>query len=70
MDSDAVNVLSALSELGQVGLLLLILWQGLKRFDLLLQVIIELATRTKLTKPEIDALTAKNQGQRRQELIE
>lgn len=70
METDVVNVLSALSELGQVGLLLLILWQGLKRFDLLLQVIIELATRTKLTKPEIDALTAKNQGQRQQELIE
>jgi sulfopyruvate decarboxylase TPP-binding subunit len=70
VDSDAVNALAALSEIGQVGLLLLIMWQGLKRFDLLLQVIIELATRTKLTKPEIDALTAKNQGQRRQELIE
>jgi hypothetical protein len=49
-ETDAINILSALSELGQVGLLLLILWQGLKRFDLLLQVIIELATRN----PETD----------------
>lgn len=62
MNSDAVSVLGALSELGQVGLLLLILWQGLKRFDLLLQVIIELATRTNLTKAEIDALTTKVRG--------
>jgi sulfopyruvate decarboxylase TPP-binding subunit len=61
-ETDAINILNALSELGQVGLLLLILWQGLKRFDLLLQVIIELATRTNLTKPEIDALTTKIRG--------
>lgn len=62
MDTEVINFLQALSEVGQVGILLLILWQGLKRFDLLLQVIIELATRTNLTKPEIDALTAKIQG--------
>jgi hypothetical protein len=60
-ESDAVNILSALSELGQVGLLLLILWQGLKRFDLLLQVIIELATRS---------LTGENSGQGQRELTE
>jgi hypothetical protein len=59
MDIELVN---AFSELGQVGLLMIILWQGLKRFDLLLQVIIELATRTNLTKPEIDALTEKIRG--------
>jgi hypothetical protein len=51
-ETDAVNILSALSELGQVGLLLLILWQGLKRFDLLLQVIIELATRQRQKQQE------------------
>jgi hypothetical protein len=62
VDSDAANILGALSEVGQVGLLLLILWQGLKRFDLLLQVIIELATRT--------SLTGENSGQGQRELTE
>lgn len=51
--TDVVNVVT---DLGTTGVLLLILWQGLKRFDMLLQLVITLAARSQLTADEIERI--------------
>jgi hypothetical protein len=55
--SDPEN-LKFLLDTGKDGLLLLVLWQGLKRFDRLLDLVITLAARSKLSNDEIEQLRA------------
>jgi len=50
--------LKFLLDTGKDGLLLLVLWQGLKRFDRLLDLVITLAARSKLSSDEIEQLRA------------
>lgn len=51
-----VDVVKIVTDLGNTGVLLLVLWQGLKRFDLLLQLVITLASRASMTPTEIEDL--------------
>ena len=51
--ADAIKIIS---DLGTSGLLLLVLWQGLKRFDRLLDLVIKLAAAAKLDPAEIESL--------------
>jgi hypothetical protein len=55
---DLIDGLKAVGDLGVNALLLLVLWQGLKRFDLLLNLVITLAARSKLTTDEIEQIRA------------
>lgn len=50
------DIIQLVTDLGTTGVLLLILWQGLKRFDLLLDLVITLAARTNLSPDEIGKL--------------
>lgn len=50
--------LEAISSLGTNALLILVLWQGLKRFDRLLTLVILLAARGQLSSEELDKLAA------------
>jgi hypothetical protein len=50
----AVEIAKFVTDLGTTGVLLLILWQGLKRFDMLLNLVITLAARGKLSGDDIE----------------
>jgi hypothetical protein len=52
------ETLKFLLDTGKDGLLLLVLWQGLKRFDRLLDLVIALAARSKLSSDEVEQLRA------------
>ena len=53
-----IEIAKFLADTGKVGLLLLVLWQGLKRFDRLLDLVIALAARSKLSTDEIEKIRA------------
>ena len=47
-----------ITEAGTSALLVVVLWQGLKRFDRLLDLVITLAARSKLSTDEIEQIRA------------
>ena len=53
-----IEIAKFLADTGKDGLLLLVLWQGLKRFDRLLDLVIMLAARSKLSTDEIEQIRA------------
>lgn len=53
-----IEIAKFIADTGKDGLLLLVLWQGLKRFDRLLDLVITLAARSKLSSDEIEQLRA------------
>jgi len=53
-----VDLVKAVGDLGMSALLLLVMQQGLKRFDRLLDLVITLAARSKLTTDEIEQIRA------------
>jgi len=53
-----VEVLRLVGDIGVSGLLALVLWQGLKRFDRLLSLVIMLASQSKLSTDEIEKIRA------------
>jgi len=55
---EGLEVVKVLGEVGTSALLLLIMWQGLKRFDMLLTLVITLAARSKLSTDEIEQIRA------------
>jgi len=55
---DMVEGLKAAGDLSVTALLVVVLWQGLKRFDLLLHLVISLAARSKLSTDEIEQIRA------------
>lgn len=48
------EIIKLVTDLGTTGVLLLILWQGLKRFDKLLDLVITLAARGQLSPDDIE----------------
>jgi len=53
---DGLQLIQAVGDLSSNALLVLVLWQGLKRFDRLLDLVITLAARTPLTAEEVEKL--------------
>lgn len=68
MDTDGLTLLSQIADLGLNAVLLLVLWQGLIRFDKLLGVVIQLAllnhSDEATSRGARDALTRIANGQR------
>lgn len=65
---ETTELLKLVSDLGTDGVLLLILWQGLKRFDKLLDLVITLAARGNMTPNEVEEIRAQvfgKNGQRK-----
>jgi len=58
MEMTLKDVISLISDAGTSALLVIVLWQGLKRFDMLLTLVITLAAKTKLTPDEVDKIKA------------
>lgn len=56
------EIIKLANEAGNSVLLLLVLWQGLKRFDKLLDLIITLAARANLSAAEVDKIRAQVLG--------
>jgi hypothetical protein len=50
--TENLQIVTALADIGTTGILLVIMWQGLKRFDALLNVVINLALLNS-DKPEL-----------------
>jgi len=55
---DSLEWVKVAGDVGTSMLLLLIMWQGLKRFDMLLTLVITLAARSKLSTDEIEQIRA------------
>jgi hypothetical protein len=55
---NTIQAIQALADAGTTVLLLVIMWQGLRRFDRLLDLVIALAARSKLTTDEIEKIRA------------
>jgi hypothetical protein len=49
-----IEAVRAIGDLSMSALLVVVLWQGLKRFDRLLDLVIRLAARSKLSTDEIE----------------
>jgi hypothetical protein len=58
-----VEVLRLVGDIGVSGLLALVLWQGLKRFDRLLSLVIMLAAQSKLSTDEVEKIRAQVFGE-------
>lgn len=62
---ETIELLKLAADAGTSILLMVIMWQGLKRFDLLLNLVITLAARSKLSTDEIEEIRSqvfKNNG--------
>ena len=53
---NGIEVIKLLTDASTSALLLVIMWQGLKRFDRLLDLVIRLAARSKLSTDEIEQI--------------
>jgi len=53
---DAIQLVQALGDLSTSAALLLVMWLGLKRIDMLLHLLIVLAARSKLDTDEIEQI--------------